>query len=91
MTDGKANRPTNESTGRAYALQQAQRAADHNIPILTLGLGLDADQALLQQIAEMTKGKAFIVPGGMQVMDFRPELTENFRTIANHRPVRLVK
>lgn len=91
MTDGKANRPSDESTGRTYALQQAQRAADHNIPILTLGLGLDADQALLEQIAEMTKGQSFFVPGGMQVTNFRPELMQTFRTIANHRPVRLVK
>ncbi|MGQ9564679.1 MAG: VWA domain-containing protein [Thermogutta sp.] len=91
MTDGRANLPSNESTGRAYALQQAQRAADNNIPILTLGVGLDADQSLLDQIAEMTKGKAFIVPGRMTITDFRPELTETFRTIANHRPVRLVK
>lgn len=91
MTDGQANRPSNESTGRAYALEQAQRAADNNISILTLGVGLAADQALLEQISEMTKGKAFIVPGRMAVTDFRPELTETFRTIANHRPVRLVK
>lgn len=91
MTDGKANRPNDESTGRAYALQQAQRAAENKIAILTLALGLDADRALLEQIAEMTNGKSFVVTGSTEITDFRPELMESFRTIANHRPVRLVK
>lgn len=91
MTDGKANRPTNETQGRAYALAQAERAAQNRIPIFTIGLGLDADNQLLAQIAEMTRGEAFIVPGTLAVTDYRPELIQKFRTIASHRPVRLVK
>lgn len=91
MTDGKANRPSNESVGRAFALQQAQRAAENNIVIMTLGLGLDADRALLEQIAAMTRGIPLTIDGRTEITDFRPELLETFRTIANHRPVRLVK
>lgn len=91
MTDGKANRPSNESQGRAYALAQAQRAAENRIPIFTIGLGLDADNALLQEIAQMTNGASFVVPGSLAVTDYRQQLIEKFRIIAAHRPVRLVK
>lgn len=91
MTDGKANRPSNESYGRRYALAQAQRAADNKIAIFTLGVGLDADNALLQQIAEMTQGSTFVVPGDLRVTDFSEDLIHAFRAIANHRPIRLVK
>lgn len=91
ITDGKANRPYNESQGRSYALAQAQRAAENRIPIFAIGLGLDADTALLQEIVQITNGAAFIVPGTLAVTDYRQQLIEKFRTIAAHRPVRLVK
>jgi len=91
MTDGKANRPYNETQGRAYALAQAQRAAENRIPIFTIGLGLDADTALLDEIARMTNGQSFIVPGTLAVTNYREQLIEKFRTVATHRPVRLVK
>ena len=91
MTDGKANRPYNEAQGRSYALAQAQRAAENRIPIFTIGLGLDADTALLDEIARMTNGQSFIVPGTLAVTNYREQLIEKFRTVAVHRPVRLVK
>lgn len=91
MTDGVANRPNNTSEARAFALQQAQRAAENRLPIFTIGLGMEADTNLLVQMAEMTKGKYFIVNGGEYIVDYQADLVQKFREIADHRPLVLVK
>lgn len=91
MTDGNANKPTNETTARTFCLQQASIAATRHYPILTICLGEQADSALLQSVADTTGGKAFIVPGGASVTDYGPALTQVFRDIANARPLQIVK
>jgi len=91
MTDGVANRPNNSSTARAFALQQAQRAAEHHLPIFTIGVGMEADADLLVQMAEMSRGKYFIVQGGEYIVDYQADLVQKFREIADHRPLVLVK
>lgn len=89
LTDGCANRPYGGA--EQFALQQAQLVADHDWPILCISLGDAADTALMQQIAEMTHGAHFNVPGGGTVTDYADQLRNVFRTIADHRPLVLVK
>ncbi|OHB72883.1 MAG: hypothetical protein A2V70_03240 [Planctomycetes bacterium RBG_13_63_9] len=91
MTDGIANRPSDSSTARTYALGQAQLAADMRYPIVTISLGNAADTDLMQQIADMTGGVHFNVPGGGTVTDYRDNLMQVFRQIADDRPLVLVK
>lgn len=91
MTDGVANRPKGTSEARAFALQQAQRAAENRLPIFTIGVGMEADTDLLVQMAEMSKGKYFIVSGGAYIVDYQADLIQKFREIADHRPLVLVK
>lgn len=91
MTDGMANKPVNESTGRSYALQQAQAVKAAGYPILCISLSNAADTALMQQIADITDGEHFNVPGGSSVTDYRDALLQVFRQIADHRPLVLVK
>jgi hypothetical protein len=91
MTDGRANRPSNESTARAFALSEAQLVANKRWPIITISLGNGADTALMEQIASMTNGAHFNVPGGESITDYTPALLNVFRRIADHRPLTLVK
>ncbi len=89
MTDGQANRPSGWSD--AYALQEAQIAADKQYPIVTISLGNNADTSLMQQIADMTEGVHFNVPGNQSVTDYEDQLLAVFRQIADDRPLVLVK
>lgn len=91
MTDGNANRPTSETYARTYALQQAAAVKAAGYPIICISLSNDADSALLQQIADITEGYHFNVPGGSSVTDYRDALLQVFRQIADHRPLVLVK
>jgi Mg-chelatase subunit ChlD len=91
MTDGQANRPSNESYAKSYVLQQAQAVAGEKYPIVTVSLGNAADTDLMQQVADITKGIHFNVPGGESVVDYREDLLAVFRKIANDRPLALVK
>ncbi len=91
MTDGIANRPNNESHARSYAIQEAYRAADAKIPIVTVSFGAGADTALMQQIADITGGVHFNVPGGSSVSQYEEDLKDVFRQIADDRPLKLVK
>ncbi len=91
MTDGIANRPGGTSYGQNYALEQAQMAAARKYEIVTISLGNAADTGLMQQIADITKGIHFNVPGGESVTDYEAELLAVFRKIADDRPLSLVK
>ena len=70
---------------------EAQLAADMRYPIVTISLGNAADTDLMQQIADMTGGVHFNVPGGGTVTDYRDNLMQVFRQIADDRPLVLVK
>ncbi len=91
MTDGIANRPYNESYARSYVLQQATAAAAAEIPIVTISVGAGADTALMQQVADMTGGVHFNVPGGQSVAEYEEDLEEVFRQVAGARPLKLVQ
>lgn len=91
MTDGKANRPGGTSSGKSYALQQAGLAAARNYPIVTISLGNAADTSLMQQIANISDGIHYNIPGGGSVTDYHDELLAVFRQIADDRPIVLVK
>jgi hypothetical protein len=91
MTDGIANLPSDPTTARQYALNQAQLCADKNYPIVTISLGAGADTALMDQIATLTRGAHFNIPGGQTVAQYEEDLKEVFRAIAADRPLKLVK
>ena len=90
LTDGQANLPYGGSNARAYALEQAQIAADAGYPIAAISLGVNADVNLMEGIAEISGGVSFHVPGGQSVEQYEAELIEVFRRIARERPLRLV-
>jgi len=91
MTDGIANRPYGTNYARQLALNEAHAAADANIKIMTVSVGLNADTGLMQQIADITGGQHFNVPGGQPVADYAQELRDSFREIAADRPVTLIE
>ena len=90
MTDGIANRPSSPAKAKKYVLDEARKAADARIPIVTISLGTGADKALMQQVADMTKGTHFNIPGGHSVAQYEKELKEAFKKIASDRPLKLV-
>jgi uncharacterized repeat protein (TIGR01451 family) len=62
LSDGIANRPVNTQTARQYAEDQADAASRDNIRIYAIGFGGDADEELLQNIADISGGKYFFAP-----------------------------
>ncbi|MDA7977482.1 MAG: VWA domain-containing protein [Pirellulales bacterium] len=91
ITDGIANRPYDTVTAKQYAMDEAQLAADEGIPIVTISLGAGADTWLMQDIADLTGGIHFNVPGGQPVADYEEDLKQVFEDIASDRPLKLVK
>ncbi|MDA0660970.1 MAG: TadG family pilus assembly protein [Planctomycetota bacterium] len=91
MTDGVANRPTDTTTARAYVVTQANRAASFGYKVAAISLGAGADTSLLDQVAEITGGVHFNVPGGSTVAALEDQLKSVFHQIAADRPLRLVK
>jgi hypothetical protein len=91
MTDGIANRPSNTTVARQAALDEAQMAADMHYPIVTVSLGSGADTDLMDQIAQITGGVHFNIPGGQSVAAYEEDLKDVFRAIADDRPLQLVK
>lgn len=91
LTDGQSNRPGSMSNARQYVIDQAYEAADSNYPIAAISLGAGADHALMQEVADITQGVAFAIPGGSSVADYEEPLREVFRHIAAERPLRLVR
>jgi len=89
MTDGWANRPTDNP--REFALEQARIAASKGYQVLTVSFGVEADTQLMEEIAQITGGRHFRVPGGTSVEQYRQELISVFRQIADDRPLVLVK
>jgi hypothetical protein len=88
MTDGVANRPYGYASG--YAINEATLCRMSGIKIMTISLGLNADVELMQQIADITGGKHFNVPGGGTVMQYEEQLKTVFQEIAADRPLKLL-
>ncbi len=95
LSDGQANWIDNNHTAdvsaaTTAALNEAYVAAQDKFQILTISLGADADTNLMQQIATITSGLSFIVPGGQAVSGYRSQLLGVFGQIAMRRPLKLV-
>jgi Mg-chelatase subunit ChlD len=92
MTDGVANLPTgNSNTDKNKCITEANLAAAAGIPIITITVGADADTALMQQIADVTGGAYFQVPGGQSVAAVKTQLEAVFGQVAADRPLKLVQ
>lgn len=93
MTDGQANWRDgyyDASAARADVIQEAYSAADKKYPVVTISLGAGADMALMDEVAEITNSRHFNIPGGQTVEEYRTELFEAFREIADARPLKIV-
>ncbi len=90
MTDGIANEPGSDSQARAAVVTEANAAAAAKIKILTISLGVGADTALMQQVADITGGVHFNCPGGSSISALQAQLNETFKLIAKSRPLKLV-
>lgn len=90
MTDGVPTYPNNSSYARSLAIAAAQECADEHLPVATIALGSGADVALMEQIAEMTGGISFRVPGGRPIAEIEEDLRETFQWVASSRPLQLV-
>ena len=91
MTDGQANLPGGTTTGKQKALEEAYAAAAARIPIIAIALGAEADDDLMQQIATITRGAYFKIPGGQSVAEYEEQLKEVFRMVAADRNLVLVQ
>ena len=88
MTDGVANRPWGSAEG--FARSQADLCRTAKIKIMAIALGLGADADLMLDLANITGGKRFIVPGGGTIAEYEAQLTEVFQEIAADRPLKLL-
>jgi len=91
MTDGQANLPGGTTTGKQKAIEEAYAAAQARIPIIAIALGAEADDDLMQQIADITRGAYFKIPGGQSVEEYEEQLKEVFRMVAADRNLVLVQ
>jgi Flp pilus assembly protein TadG len=89
--DGDADYTTSDDYCK-YALGMAKQAVDAGYTIHTIGVGMGADNDLLQAIAWMGKGVHIEVPGDTTVEEMEEEVLEAFNQIAAFvPPARLVQ
>jgi len=94
LTDGVANwhnGGVNNSAAKNDVINEAYLSADEGFLIVTISLGAGADKNLMQQVADITKGVHFNIPGGQTVEEYSEDLTEVFQQIASQRPLKLVQ
>ena len=92
MTDGVVNLPSgNTTTDKAAVITEANACAAAKIPVVTIALGAYADTALMQQVASITGGACFIVPGGQTIAQVEQQLQQVFVQVASDRPLKLVQ
>ena len=97
MTDGvpnwvnNSNSTSNSTTAKNFVIAEANLAKAAKIPVVTISLGSGADKALMQQVADITGGKHFNIPGGQTAAEYEEDLKKVFREIADDRPLKLVK
>lgn len=92
MTDGEATLPTGNTTvDKNLCITEANLAAAAKIPIVTITVGADADTNLMQQIADITGGAYFQIPGGQTVAAVKAQLEAVFAQVAADRPLKLVQ
>jgi len=94
MTDGLANWHNGryDLAGAAQMVSsEAAAAAADKYKYFTLALGINADQATMQSVANTTKGKFYNIPGGSNHQVMHDQLKAAFKEIANARPFLIVK
>ena len=93
LTDGQANwyDGFNPAAATQMVLDQAHLAAGERIKIFTISLGTKADVELMQQVADITKGHHFHIPGGQSVAEYSEELKNVFHKVADDRPLMLIR
>ena len=92
MTDGVVNRPTgNTTTDKNLVISEANLCASAKIPVVTICVGALADTALMQQVADITGGVAFVIPGGQPIENVQAQLEAVFVQVASDRPLQIVQ
>jgi Mg-chelatase subunit ChlD len=92
MTDGVVNLPSGNTTNDKQAVRnEAIAAAAAKIPIVTISVGALVDTALMQEVADITGGAAFVVPGGQPISAVEDQLEAVFAQVAADRPLKLVQ
>jgi Mg-chelatase subunit ChlD len=91
MTDGLPNRTSTSSSPAQFPIDEAYLAKASDIKIMTISVGAGADTGLMQQIADITGGKHFNVPGGASVAAYAQDLKTIFGEIASDRPLKLIQ
>jgi hypothetical protein len=92
MTDGEANLPTgSSSTDKQKVRDEAYLCAAAKIPVVTVTVGADADTALMAEVANITGGASFAVPGGQPISAVKAQLEAVFSQVAADRPLKLVQ
>ena len=96
MTDGRANVDqwgragyAYESAAQAYALAQAEEAADRGYRIYSISVGFGADRSLMQQITAIGGGEEFYASAGSSA-EYTAQLMEIFGRLGGKRPVALI-
>ncbi|MBN1259755.1 MAG: VWA domain-containing protein [Anaerolineae bacterium] len=85
LTDGLPNYPQCSDcrdhcpAAKQAALNQAQIAANNGIIIFTISLGSKADQALMQQIADLTGGQHYYAPSSDDLLTIYGTIFEQIR------------
>ncbi len=94
MTDGLANIDKwgnyNEPGARAYAIEQAERAAELGVRIYTISVGFGADRDLMQEIASIGRAEEFYA-SGLDPDEYSAQLREIFGRLGGKRPVVLIE
>ncbi|HEY2411885.1 MAG TPA: TadE/TadG family type IV pilus assembly protein [Pirellulaceae bacterium] len=94
ITDGLANfynGSYNLSAAHQQILDEANSSLADKYKIMTLSVGIMADTATMQTVADTTKGVAYVVPGGSDHQSMHDNLKKAFQDIANARPMLLVQ
>jgi hypothetical protein len=89
ITDGIANLPSYGAN--SFLLEEAQLCADNHFPVVAVSLGANADANIMQQVADITGGVHFNIPGGGSVAAYEEPLKDVFRQVAASRPLRIVE
>lgn len=91
MTDGVANLPGSTTNAKNLVIQEANAAAAANIPVVTISMGALADTALMSQVASITNGVYFDIPGGQTAAQYSAQLNAVWKQVADNRPLKIVQ
>jgi len=91
MTDGVANLPGSTSNAKTLVIQEANAAAADNYPVVTISMGALADTALMSQVASITNGVYFNIPGGQTAAQYAAQLNAVWKQVADNRPLKIVQ